>query len=67
MEAIGEKKLAAIMAAVGAYMAGEEEAVLSAMMPRAARQLPAPVRLWGASGRREQMDQRWMMQMRMFR
>jgi hypothetical protein len=64
--AIDDRTLAVITAAVTAYIAGEEEAVAEALMPRPA--VPeAPVRLWALSGRQAQMAQRTAMQMRTYR
>jgi hypothetical protein len=63
---IEEKELAAVLAAVGLYMASEEEAVVEAMLPRPV--VPEPeYRPWSLGGRRAQMEQRFLMQMRAFR
>jgi hypothetical protein len=61
-----EKELAVVMAAVGLYMASEEEACVEALMPRPVVPEPA-YRPWSLGGRRAQMEQRFLMQMRAFR
>ena len=63
---IEDKTLVAVMAAVGLYMASEEEAVLEAMVPKPVAPEPE-YRPWSLSGRRLQMEQRFLMQMRTFR
>ncbi len=56
------KKKAAAVSAVMAYIKTEEEAAAAAAMPAAS----APVKLWGVSGRQAQMQMRNMMQMKAF-
>ena len=63
---IEEKTLAAVMAAVGLYIQSEEEAVLEAMVSKPVAPEPE-YRPWSLNGRRAQMDQRFLMQMRAFR
>ncbi len=61
------KKKAAAVSAVMAYIKTEEEAAAASMA--AAALLPAasaPVKLWGVSGRQAQMQMRNMMQMKAF-
>jgi len=66
-----QKKLAAAVSGVLAYIKTEEEALYAQQMGVAAG-LPAspptaPVKLWGISGRQEQMHLRNLMQMRAFK
>jgi hypothetical protein len=63
---IEQKTLAAVMAAVGLYIASEEEAVIEAMVPKPVAPEPE-YRPWSLSGRRAQTEQRFLMQMRTFR
>ena len=63
-----EKKMAAALAAVSAYMQQEQEAYADAMA--AAMAPPAPpaidMNLWGQSGRQGMMTMRSLMQMKAF-
>lgn len=63
-----EKKMAAALAAVSAYMQQEEEAFrqqsASTMAP--APTPPIDLNLWGLSGRQEMMTMRRLIQMRTF-
>ena len=60
-----KKKLAAALAGVAAYLQAEQEA--AAMMVSPSPTAPAePMRLWGLSGRQNQMMTRQLMQMRTF-
>ncbi len=66
-----KKKIAAAISAVLAYIKTEED-VLYAQQMGAAAGLPAtpaaaPVKLWGISGRQEQMQLRGLMQLRSFK
>jgi len=66
-----QKKLAAAVSGVLAYIKTEEEALYAQQMGAATGQ-PAsppavPVKLWGLSGRQEQMHLRNLMQMRAFK
>ena len=60
-----KRKLAAAMAAVAAYMQGEQEA-LSAGPRQPADRSSARVRPWAAGGRADQMNLRQLMQLRTF-
>ena len=53
-----KKKLAALLAGVGAYLQAEQEAAVAAAMGSGQEQPAEPVRLWGASGRQDQMTTR---------
>jgi hypothetical protein len=69
---IKQKKIAAAMSGVFAYIKTEEEAVCAQQMAAAAAGVPvappaAPVKLWGISGRQEQMHLRGLMQLRSFK
>jgi hypothetical protein len=61
-----EKKLAAALAAVTAFIKSEEEALVmaAAAAPAKAAAVPGPVNMWGLSGRRDMMQLRNMMQFR---
>ena len=65
------KTLAAAVAGVLAYIKTEEEALCAQQMgiPAAGRTSPPtrPVKLWGVSGRQEQMHLRGLMQLRTFK
>ena len=65
-----KRKRAAISAAVLQYIRTEEEAVclgaMRAAQPAAAAVPSAPPKMWGASGRQQQMQLRNMMQWRAF-
>ena len=63
-----DKKLAAALAAVSAYIKSEEEAMLAAA-PEMAGAQPAPLtglNLWGLSGRQSMMQMRNLMQLKSF-
>ena len=67
------KKIAAAVSAVMNYIKTEEEAIcIQSLAEPAAEPIPeayganAPVKLWGMSGRQDQMHLRTMMQMRTF-
>ncbi len=66
-----EKKIAAAVSGVLAYIKTEEEALYAQQMGTAAglptSPLSAPVKLWGVSGRQEQMHLRNLMQLRAFK
>ena len=62
-----KKKVTAAIAAVGAYLAYEQEAMAMGMVEEPAAVPAAPVRLWGFSGRQMQMQNRTLMQMRAFK
>ncbi len=67
-----EKKIAAAIAAVMGYIKTEEEAICAASMAASPAAMPyspppAPMKLWGISGRQAQMQMRNMMQMRAFK
>ena len=62
---LDKKKLAAALAAVAAYMQGEQEALAAG--PRRPAERTAPARLWAAGGRADQMNLRQLMQLRTFR
>ena len=67
-----KKKITAAVSAVMSYIQTEEEAICMASMaygpaPEAAPQPPAPLKLWGISGRQAQMQMRNLMQMRAFK
>jgi hypothetical protein len=66
MQAIDVKVMAAISAAIGAYL--EEEAAASMAMQQAAAAAPpfATVNLWAIAGRMDTMLQRRSWQMRMY-
>ena len=65
---IDQRTVAAIVAAVNAYISSEELAVAAAMAVAPEKPKPAPaVNLWGLSGRQAQMQLRTAMQMRTFR
>ena len=60
--------LAAISAAIGAYLAAEEEAAAAALPPALAAAAPGPpLSLWGLAGRQQAMQQRLLMQRRSLR
>ena len=61
-----DKKIAAAVAAVTAYLE-QEQAALSGAPPAEPERPVAPMRLWAASGRQAQMADRRLMQMRAFR
>ena len=64
-----EKKMAAAISAVMAYIKTEEEALCmrSAAAPAAEPPAPTPtINLWGASGRQAMMQMRNLMQMKTF-
>ena len=62
-----EKKMAAAMAAVTAYLAQESAAAAGLYEPKAEAAMPVPpAGLWGMSGRTAQMQNRTLMQMRAF-
>jgi hypothetical protein len=60
-----EKKMAAIMAAIGLYIQAEEEA---ALQPASPRPEPAAVQpnIWGIVGRQSMMQYRNFMQLKTF-
>lgn len=64
-----EKKIAAAIAAVTAYLKTEEEmiAMQAADTARAAAAMPVSVNMWGISGRQAIMQMRNMMQMKAFK
>ena len=69
---IKQKKITAAMSGVLAYIKTEEEAVCAQQMAAQSAGLPvaaptAPVKLWGISGRQEQMHLRGLMQLRSFK
>jgi hypothetical protein len=71
MKSLQEKKMAAAMAAVAAYLQREEEAfqaaVIAAMTPPQPNPAPLPTtNLWGQSGRQGMMQLRNMMQIKAF-
>ncbi len=61
-----EKKIAAAMAAVTAYLAQEAAAAAQPCEPDDTPAPVQPMRLWGISGRSAQMQNRTLMQMRTF-
>jgi hypothetical protein len=64
-----DNKMAAAVAAVMQYIQSEEEMVVMqarAMTAGAPTQTPAPVKLWGISGRQTMMQMRNMMQLKAF-
>ena len=61
-----EKKMAAALAAVAAYMQREEESLykqLAAMAPKSQAPMP-PQNVWGLSGRQSMMQMRNLMQLK---
>ena len=67
-----DKKMAAAIAAVTAYLKTEEEmiamqAMSAAGTARAAATTPVSVNMWGISGRQAMMQMRNMMQMKAFK
>jgi len=62
-----DKKVAAAIAAVTAYLQYEQEAGVAGTLEEPAAVPAAPVRLWGVSGRQAQMHNRTLMQMRAFK
>ena len=64
-----DKKIAAAIAAVTAYLKTEEEmiAMQAADTARAASAMPVAVNMWGISGRQAIMQIRNMMQMKAFK
>lgn len=65
MEA-SEKKLAAALAAVGAYIQMEEEAVLLRPPEKRVRRMLSQGNLWGYAGRQGMMQMRNMMEIKAF-
>jgi hypothetical protein len=65
MEA-SEKKLAAALAAVSAYIQTEEEALLTPPPVKPVPRLSKTLNLWGMSGRQEIMQMRGVLQMKGF-
>ena len=67
---MNEKKKAAALAAVINYIKTEEEAIMlqAAQVPEdpAVAPAPAPVNLWGVSGRQDMMQMGNMMQLKAF-
>ena len=62
-----EKKMAAALAAVNAYMQQEEETVCAQMAASVGTPTPVGhVNMWGISGRQEMMAMRRMIQLRAF-
>jgi hypothetical protein len=64
-----DKKMAAALTAVVQYIRSEEEMVVlqsRAMPAEAPAGPPAPVKLWGVSGRQAMMQMRNLMQLRSF-
>jgi hypothetical protein len=63
-----EKKMAAALAAVSAYMQQEQEAYAEALTAAAEPKAPPAVgsNLWGQSGRQSMMTMRNLMQMKVF-
>jgi hypothetical protein len=63
-----EKKMAAALAAVSAYMQQEQEAYAAAWAPVTAAPMPPAIELnlWGQSGRQGMMTMRTLMQMKAF-
>ena len=67
-----QKKIAAAISGVLAYIKTEEEVLCAQLMgagPTMGLPLtpPAPVKLWGVSGRQQQMQLRNLMQLRSFK
>jgi hypothetical protein len=67
-----QKKIAAAISGVLAYIKTEEEILCAQRMGAAPAAgfpvpLPAPVKLWGVSGRQQQMQLRNLMQLRSFK
>ena len=67
-----QKKIAAAISGVLAYIKTEEELLCAQHMGRPAAGLPeqppaTPIKLWGISGRQEQMHLRGLMQLRTFK
>lgn len=63
-----DKKIAAAIAAVTAYLKTEEEMIAMQAMPAAATMpMPVSVNMWGISGRQAMMQMRNMMQMKAFK
>ncbi|MCF8052581.1 MAG: hypothetical protein K9L59_15170 [Desulfobacterales bacterium] len=60
-----EKKMAAIMAAVGLYIQAEEEAALQPA-PSSAEPPAAQANIWGIVGRQSMMHYRNLMQLKTF-
>ena len=67
IENVDKRKLAAITAAVTLYIKSGEEMAMAAAPAEAAAPPVVAVGQWGASGRSDQMHQRWLMQNRIFR
>ncbi len=61
-----EKKLAAALAAVSAYIQTEEEALFLPPPQKPAPRQPEQGNLWGLAGRQGMMQMRNMMQMKVF-
>jgi hypothetical protein len=62
-----EKKMAAALAAVNAYMQQEEESVCAHMAASVAASAPvSQLNVWGISGRQEMMAMRRLIQLRAF-
>ena len=62
-----EKRMAAALAAVNAYIQQEEETVCAQMAATVAAPPPAAqLNMWGMSGRQEMMAMRRLIQMRAF-
>ncbi len=66
MESIDPKVMAAISAAIGAYLEEEAAAAMAAQAAAAAAPPFATVNLWAIAGRVETMAQRRAWQMRMY-
>ena len=67
-----QKKIAAAISGVLAYIKTEEEILCAQQMGTPAAGLPTqppatPLKLWGISGRQEQMHLRGLMQLRTFK
>ncbi|MEJ2642684.1 MAG: hypothetical protein P8010_24285 [Desulfosarcinaceae bacterium] len=59
-----EKKLAAALAAVSAYIQTEEEALMTPPPVKPVPRLSQTLNLWGMSGRQEIMQMRGVLQMK---
>jgi hypothetical protein len=67
VETENKKRKAAAIAAVMAYLTYEQEAGVLGTPPDEAAVPAAPMRLWGISGRQDQMHHRTLMQLRAFK
>ena len=64
---VEKKQVAAMMAAVAAYMEEEQAAMLPGAAAEPEKAPAAALKPWGISGRQTQMTNRQLMQMRAFR